>query len=131
MKQHTFYPVDVLCRLAGLLLVLYISTAGSASAQQVSGWSTLEWDASSQTFYGYAETDLDDYAALYYAAALNTYIFDTNGNVVAYAVTSRATDESWAEAEISASGTPGQTYTQHSEHLAIIQYYGGRSVERR
>ncbi len=103
-------------------MVLLATGAKIGNAQAVTGWTSLEWDSASQTLYGYAETDLDDYAASFYAAALNTYLFDSKWNTLAYAVSSRETDESFVDLEISAHGSPGQTYTQNSEHLAIIQY---------
>ncbi len=115
------YSCSPLSRLiSGLILCLAMSKV--AQAQEVSGWTSLEWDSGSQTLYGYAETDLDDNAATYYAAALNTYLYDPTGNVIAYYVSSRQTDESTVDVEISAHGTPGQTYSQHTEHLAIVQY---------
>jgi hypothetical protein len=105
-----------------VLMTLSLMFVGTASAQAVSGWTTLQWDPSTGTLYGYAETSLDDYASIYYGAALNTYIFDSNNNTLAYEVTSRDTAEGFVEAEISATGISGQTYTQYTEHFAVIQY---------
>lgn len=104
------------------LAITFLALVPALRAQQVTGWTSLEWDPATQTVYGYAETDLDDYAAVYYAAALNTYLKDSNGNILASAATPRNTDESSVEAKISAHGLPGQTYTQNSEHFGIIQY---------
>ncbi len=102
--------------------MLLALSSNVVAAQEITGWTSLEWSASSQTLYGYAETDLDDYAAAFYAAALNTSLFNSSGTLLASASSSRSTDEDFADLEISAPGSAGQTYTQNTEHLAIIQY---------
>jgi Peptidase M15 len=107
-----------------LLIVTTLLLGGIVlHAQQVYGWTSLEWDSGNQTLYGYGETDLDDYAALYYEASIYSHISDQNNKLLTSGTaTDEGGNEGFIDISLTAPGTTGNTYTMSSIHHGMIIY---------
>jgi hypothetical protein len=117
------FPVNYFVTRLALLLALAMLAATIGHAQAAYGWTSLEWDSGNDTLYGYAETDLDDYAALYYEASVHSYLYDQNNKLVTYGIaTDNGGNEGFIDIELTAAGTPGETYSMRSTHYGLIIY---------
>lgn len=96
-------------------------------AQEVTGWTSLEFDQSSGKVYGYAETDLDYGATSYYQACLYTSMSDlTSGaGLGSQRVCAPTTGSNYVEANLSGTGTFGHTYYAYSQHYVQFWYRNG------
>lgn len=105
-----------------ILMVACLSLTLSVQAQNSLGYATVDYDEETNTVYGYAYTD-PDYSAdiYYYQTYVGAYIYDANNNVVA----SFPNHTAYGRAEISfeGSGTGYPPYRISSGHMVFMTYY--------
>lgn len=113
MKRSTLWMMlfTILCCLAW---------SSRAQAQDVIGYSQITFDESTNTVYGYSDSELDYSGDYHYSAYVEGYLYDEFGNVLdsGYA-------ESYFIAEVvtSAPALPARVYTVFSDHYLIARYY--------
>ncbi len=105
---------------SALVVLVALGLVAPASAQEISGWTSVEWDSSSQIVSVYAETDFDYVAEGYYIPRVSTTVTDDQGNIIASQVASAPQDgdDTVAAIDLSFPGTLGRTYTANSTHSA-------------
>ncbi len=106
-----------------LLSAITLFLTRPASAQVLYGYTTVEWDDSTQTVYGYSETDLDEYAAYFYTAKVSADLRDPNGSILDSKDAEGTPDQNdEADVTLSAPGQNDTTYTVNGYHRASINY---------
>jgi len=105
-----------------LAVVCCLCLTKTAQAQNTLSYATVDYDAETNTIYGYAYTEPDYSAGVYYRTAhVSAKLRDGSGNELAYA-TNQVTG-SRAEVYLQASGNGNPPYKIQSGHVLIQSYY--------
>lgn len=105
-----------------MLAVCCLSLTKTAQAQNTLSYATVDYDAETNTIYGYAYTEPDYSAGVYYRTAhVSAKLRDGSGNELAYAT--KQITGSRAEVYLQASGNGNPPYKIQSGHVLIQSYY--------
>lgn len=116
MKTASFNKLFALAA----ILMIGVTTCGRLQAQDqdesdsIYGFTSIDYDSSSNQVTAYSETDADNPLDIYYWAELTLVVQDQNGNVLATAYGS--SDYSYSDATITLAANPSTTYTATGSH---------------
>jgi hypothetical protein len=105
---------------AALLTVILCLAASKANAQETWELSSISYDDSTNTIYGYSSTEIDYYCEYDYSAYVEGYLYKQDGSLL---------DSGWdeepdiAEVYTSASADSSTQYTLDSYHDVVERYY--------
>lgn len=96
-------------------------TASSAYGQAITGYTTMDVDATSNVVTATCETDLDAYTEGDYEAIVRCSVVDANGNQIASGqYIDQNSNQGYAQVVLTFAGTPGTTYTATGSHSAEL-----------
>ena len=105
-----------------LSVVCCLALTGTARAQDTLSYATVDYDAETNTIYGYAYTEPDYQAGVYYRTAhVSAKLRDGSHNELAYAT--KQITGARAEVYMEAPGNGNPPYKIQSGHVLIQSYY--------
>lgn len=110
---HKLFP------LAAILMIAFMTSArlqaqDEEESDSIYGFTSIDYDSSSNQITAYSETDADNPLDIYYWAELTLDVKDQHGNVLATAYGS--SDYSYSDATITLAANPSTTYTATGSH---------------
>lgn len=97
--------------------------AREARAQTIGGYTSIDWDAATNTVDAYSETDEDYEVQSAYGAYVSLTVRDQNGNLMGWDTASDDGTYGYAVVEVQFSGTPNTTYFAWGLHKAYAEQY--------
>jgi hypothetical protein len=102
---------------------LTVLFAGHAFAQGAYGYTSIDFDSSSNQVIGYSETDLDPELLGYYAATIVARLYGPDGIQIVYATATDQEDVGEIDVILVADGSPGSNYTVTGQHQTVNEIY--------
>jgi hypothetical protein len=108
------------------LTVLFFAIPFSALAslaQNIYGFTSLDYDEDANTVIADCETDIDYISMAYYTVDVGCSIVDNSHTQVAYGSATDYGHDGWVQVLVEANASPDVQYTATGRHNATVEYY--------
>jgi hypothetical protein len=113
--------IRIILTIAAVLLCCLTFVSSTATAQTITGYTSIDYYEATNTIHAYSETDEDYEVQALYGVTVSLNVVDQNQTLCGYATASDNGTAGYAAVEVVFSGTPASTYTAMGVHKALAQ----------